>query len=137
MEINIKITEKDLQEHPEILHIIHCVVPETEFTASEPEEPAKADFLEKKFNLPEPQEAPAEKEMPAEPEADPVEEEKPAEGTTKEYKFTLEDVRSAVSAYAKKHSAAQAKAILVKHGANKVTDLKSDSFEAVIKECEV
>lgn len=132
MEITIKITAEDLQKNPDILDVI------TGITADKKEEPAKADFLEKKFNLPEPQEAPAEA-VPAEEEmpAEPVEEEKPTKETAEESKFTLEDVRSAVSAYAKKHSAAQAKAILVKHGANKVTDLKSDAFEAVIKECEV
>lgn len=127
MEINIKITEKDLQENPAFFDIIKG------FTVKEetPAEPTKADFLEKHMNIPEPEEAPA---------SDPVEE-TPAEAETAveepEELPTLEEVRAAVSAYAKKHSAAQAKEILLKHGASKVTDLKLDVFKAVMEDCEV
>ena len=67
MEINIKITEKDLQENPAFFDIIKG------FTVKEetPAEPAKADFLEKRMNIPEPEEVPASdtvEETPAEAE---------------------------------------------------------------------
>ena len=147
MEINIRITEKDLDKNPEIIdalklianslreeesnHVeestsLEAVQEETPVSASDPEETAKTDFLEKKFNLPEQQEVPAE-ETPAEAETD----------KTEEIHYSQEDVRKAVSSYAKKHSAAQAKAILMNHGASKVTDLDPAKYEAVIKECEV
>lgn len=127
MEINIRITEKDLQENPAIFDIIKG------FTVKEetPAEPTKADFLEKRMNIPEPEEAPV---------AEPVEEtQAEAEKAVEEPEElpTLEEVRAAVSAYAKKHSAAQAKEILLKHGASKVTDLKPDVFKAVMEDCEV
>lgn len=128
MEINIRITEKDLQENPAIFDIIKG------FTVKEetPAEPAKAEFLEKRMNIPESEEAPV-----AEPvEETPAEAEKPTKTETEKLP-TLEEVRAAVSAYAKKHSAAQAKEILLKHGASKVTDLKSEAFKAVMEDCEV
>lgn len=128
MEINIRITEKDLQENPAIFDIIKG------FTVKEetPAEPAKAEFLEKRMNIPEPEEAPV-----AEPvEETPAEAEKPTKTETEEpeKKYTIEDIRVALSEMRDEKGIEEARGLLLKFGANKASDLKPEHYENFIKE---
>lgn len=140
MDITIHITEQDLIKNPEIIDALKLIADSlkdeesnhveesTALEAVQEEQYTPADWLAEEM----------EKEAEAEEALDPVEvpsEEEKQE--PKEIPYTQEDVRKAVSSYARKHSAAQAKEILMKHGASKVTDLDPCRYEDVIKECEV
>lgn len=140
MEINIKITEQDLQEHPEILHIIHSVTKKVVLTdepkevpASDPEEPTTWEGTP----------VPAEYGMAvykAEPEEEPKEEtpapasEPETETEEPEKKYTIEDIRVALAEMRDEKGIKEARGLLLKFGANKVSDLKPEHYENFIKE---
>lgn len=75
---------------------------------------------------------------PAPDDGIPLFEDTPAEDlmeeTEEEPEYTIEQVRAAFTKYAKTNGKDAAKALLEKHGAAKVTELKPEDYAAVMKE---
>ena len=117
MEFVIRLNEKDVLAHPELLDAIkglagHSAVPKTAADRTAP-----APMQEKAVAEPSAEKASS----PAEP---PVEE--PAVGT--------EEVRAALAKVREEHGAAHAKAILQKHGAESLSGLDASLYTAVLAE---
>lgn len=113
MEFVIRLSEKDVLAHPELLDVIkglagHSAVPKT---AAEQVAPASM-----------PEKAVAE--PPAEKAASPAEE--PAVG--------IEEVRAALAKVSKEHGTAHAKALLQQHGAENLSGLDASLYAVVLAE---
>ena len=50
--------------------------------------------------------------------------------------ITLEDVRKVLTALSRDGHTAEVKALLVKHGVNRLSDVKAEEYEALLKEAE-
>jgi len=50
--------------------------------------------------------------------------------------YTVDDVRSSLTAFAKKYGAVDTKTLLSKYNAQKVSDLKADNYQGICEDCE-
>lgn len=117
MEFVIKLNEKDVLAHPELLDMIKGWVEHSAVPKTAAEQVAPASVPERAVTEP-----PAEKASPA---AEPPAEE-PAVG--------IEEVRAALAKVSKEHGTARAKALLQQHGAENLSGLDASLYAAVLAE---
>ena len=113
MEFVIKLNEKDVLAHPELLDAIKGWVEHSEAPKAAADRTAPAPMQEK-----------AATEPPAEKAASPAEE--PV--------VSIEEVRAALAKVSKAHGAARAKALLQQHGAENLSGLDASLYAAVLAE---
>lgn len=117
MEFVIKLNEKDVLAHPELLDMLkgwaeHSAVPKT---AAEQVIPA-----------------PVQEKTVAEPPAEKAS--SPAEPPAEEPAVSVEEVRAALAAVARTYGTARAKALLQQHGAENLSGLDASLYAAVLAE---
>ena len=117
MEIVLRLNEKDVLTHPELLDVIKGLAGHSAVSKTAAEQVAPAPKPEKAVT-----ESPAEKASQA------------AELSAGEPVVSVEEVRAALAKVSKAHGAARAKALLQQHGAENLSGLDALLYAAVLAE---